>query len=102
MKFVVYILYSEQFDKYYIGQTSSMDMRLERHNEFERTNAYTAKYRPWKLGAYVETGTERGGAMRLERRLKALKSKKMLARFVREPGLLAAFAEQVLADVPPH
>ncbi len=99
MPFVVYILYSERFDKYYIGQTSSMEMRLERHNEFELTNSFTSKYRPWKIMAWVETGDYRSSAMKVESRLKALKSKKMIARFAQQPDLLLEFAKQVLAHI---
>ena len=28
----VYILYSEKYDKYYIGQTDNIDARLHQHN----------------------------------------------------------------------
>ena len=97
MPYFVYILYAERFDKYYIGQTSSVNLRLERHNEFDMINSFTAKYRPWKLSAYVEVGQSRGDAMKVERRLKALKSKKMLAQFIAHPEKLFEFARDTLA-----
>jgi len=31
--FYAYIIYSESTDKYYIGHTHSLDLRLIRHNE---------------------------------------------------------------------
>ena len=30
--FYIYILYSESFDKYYVGYTSDITRRLEEHN----------------------------------------------------------------------
>ena len=95
--YFVYILFSEGFDKYYIGQTNSLENRLERHNEFDLSNTYTSKYRPWMLVAFVEIGTDRGDAMKVERRLKALKSKKIIANFVENPEKLVEFAQKVLS-----
>ena len=101
--YCVYILYSERFDKYYVGQTNSLGQRLVRHNEFELAGTYTAKYRPWVLKAWADVGGSRGDAMKLEKRLKSLKSKKMLADFAENPEKLADFAAKVVASVlPPH
>jgi putative endonuclease len=99
--YCVYILYSERFDKYYIGQTNSLEHRLVRHNEFDLVNTYTAKYRPWTLKAWVEIGNNRGDAMKVERRLKSLKSKKMIAEFAENPEKLTEFAAKVLSPNSP-
>ncbi|MFN0035833.1 MAG: GIY-YIG nuclease family protein [Saprospiraceae bacterium] len=103
MPYFVYILYSEEFDKYYIGQTNSLEHRLERHNEFDLTNSYTSKYRPWVLKAFVEIGESRSDAMKVERRLKASKSKKTIADFAKNPEKLVGFAQKVLSpDTASH
>ncbi len=103
MTYFVYILYSEGFDKYYIGQTNSLEQRLERHNEFDSTNSYTSKYRPWTLMAFFKAGEDRANAVKVERRLKALKSKKMIADFAENPEKLAGFAQKVLSpDAASH
>ena len=47
MQFIVYILYSNQFNKHYTGFTSDIEIRLKSHDEFGKD--WTAKYRPWKL-----------------------------------------------------
>lgn len=65
----VYILYSESFDKYYIGQTNDIIERLKRHN-----NGYvksTSNYLPWKLIGFIEK-QNRSEAMNLETKLKNL------------------------------
>ncbi|MFO7825668.1 MAG: GIY-YIG nuclease family protein [Cyclobacterium sp.] len=46
--FTVYALYSEKFDKIYIGFTSDLQKRLISHNELG-TKGWTIKFRPWKL-----------------------------------------------------
>ncbi len=50
--FCVYILYSEQYDKIYIGQTHDLINRIKGHNIFEK-DSFTCKFRPWKV-IYVE------------------------------------------------
>lgn len=97
MAYYVNILYSGGHDKYYIGQTNSLEQRLERHNEFDSTNTYTSKYRPWVLKAFVLISESRADAMKVERKLKALKSKKLIQDFVENPEKLVAFAEKVLS-----
>ena len=46
--FNVYILYSEGFNKTYVGFTSDIENRLRSHNELG-TKGWTLKFRPWKL-----------------------------------------------------
>jgi putative endonuclease len=45
-EFVVYILYSEKFNKNYTGFTSNLIERFKSHNHLE-TKGYTLKFRPW-------------------------------------------------------
>ena len=45
-EFVVYILYSEKFNKNYTGFTSNLIERLKSNNYLE-TKGYTLKFRPW-------------------------------------------------------
>ena len=73
--FYTYILYSEKFDRYYIGQTNDLDKRVERHN-----NGYvrsTKAYIPWKL-VYSEVFETRSESMQRETALKKLKSKQAI------------------------
>jgi len=45
--FYTYIIYSESIDKYYIGYTHDLALRLERHNN--GWGKYSSKGIPWKL-----------------------------------------------------
>ncbi len=47
-EFVVYILYSEKYDKTYVGFTSNLLQRFKSHNALG-AKGYTLKFRPWKV-----------------------------------------------------
>ena len=67
MQFTVYILYAEQFNKYYVGFTSNLELRIKSHNEFGRD--WTARYRPWKL-IFTKEFENKNDAMWYEKWLK--------------------------------
>ncbi len=67
-EFVVYILYSEKFNKTYTGFTSNLLERFKSHNELG-TKGYTIKFRPWTL-IHVEFFNEKKDAMKREKFLK--------------------------------
>ena len=75
MKYYVYILKSEKTNRYYVGQTNSIEKRLERHNNGLVKS--TKSYLPWKL-CYFEVFPSRSEAILREREIKAKKSKKYI------------------------
>ncbi|RAR51082.1 GIY-YIG nuclease family protein [Flavobacterium lacus] len=68
MEFVVYILYSEKFDKTYVGFTTSLIERFKSHNELA-TKGSTIKFRPWKV-VYLEFYNSKTEALNREKWLK--------------------------------
>ena len=74
--FFVYILFSEKFDKYYVGQTNHFGNRLKRHND--GYNSFTKPYRPW-IKALVLEKPSRAEAMELEKKLKNLSKQRLIA-----------------------
>jgi len=46
--FTVYVLFSPNFDKIYVGYTSDLKKRVLSHNDLAN-KGWTIKYRPWKL-----------------------------------------------------
>jgi hypothetical protein len=52
--FYIYILYSKKSDRYYIGLTSDVNRRLEKHNDPPENTKYTAKHLPWELKIFFE------------------------------------------------
>ena len=67
--YTVYVLYSKQHDKLYIGFTSNLEARLKSHNELGK-KGFTVRYRPWKL-IHTETFENKTDAMRREKQLKS-------------------------------
>ena len=74
--FTVYALYSENYDKIYIGYTSNIEQRLLAHNELE-TKGYTLRYRPWKL-IHSEIFPNKALAMKREKQLKTAKGREFI------------------------
>ena len=67
--YIVYVLYSEKYDKLYIGYTSNLEARLKSHNELGK-KGFTLRYRPWKL-LYTENFDNKRDAMKREKQLKS-------------------------------
>jgi putative endonuclease len=81
MNFFVYILISEIDGSFYIGQTNDINSRLQRHNS--GSEKYTSKKIPWKIFWFTEVNS-RSAAMKLERRLKNMKSRKRIMEFIEQ------------------
>jgi putative endonuclease len=75
MSFYVYIIYSELYDKYYIGQTNNVTDRIKRHNN--GSEKFTSSYLPWSLKCIIEKSS-RNEAMILENKLKNLNRVKLI------------------------
>ena len=71
MKTWVYILQSENTGRYYCGQTSNIDRRLQQHNDPAYQLSKTTKRfeGPWKL-VWVQECLDRSEATKLERLVK--------------------------------
>ena len=79
--FTVYVLYSEKYDKLYVGYTSDLKQRLLSHNELSR-KGWTVKYRPWEL-IYTDEFTDKSSAMKRERELKSHKGRDFLRTLIK-------------------
>jgi putative endonuclease len=75
MIYVVYILYSESLDRYYVGQTNNLEKRIKTHNSCGKK--YTSKGMPWKLinSYFCDTRSE---ALQLESKIKKRGIKRFL------------------------
>jgi len=80
-EFVVYILYSKEFDRIYIGFTSDLINRFHSHNHFA-TKGYTVKFRPWEV-IYVEFFQSKSDAMQREKYLKSGTGRDWIKTFVK-------------------
>jgi putative endonuclease len=80
--FTTYVLYSQKFDKIYIGHTADLITRFYFHNELA-IKGYTIKYRPW-IVVYVEFFDTRSQAMKREKELKSSRGRN----YIREKVLV--------------
>jgi len=69
MEYIVNILFSEKYNKTYVGFTSSLIERFKSHNELA-TKGYTIKYRPW-MGIHVEVYQSKNEALSREKWFKS-------------------------------
>ena len=77
----IYILYSIEFDRHYVGQTQDLHARLDRHNKGYVKS--TKKYKHWNLKWSMQVGS-RSKSMKIESKIKAWKSAEMLNRLINE------------------
>ncbi|GAB1445895.1 MAG: GIY-YIG nuclease family protein [Cyclobacteriaceae bacterium] len=75
--YFIYILYSSNHDKYYVGYSNDPYRRLVEHNTAANLT-FTSKYRPWKLAAVFNCGELESDAIRIEKFIKKQKSRKLL------------------------
>jgi len=74
--FYVYVLYSEEFNKIYIGFTSDVDNRLIAHNH-SSNKGWTKDFKPWKL-VFSECLETKQEAMIREKQLKSQKGREYI------------------------
>ncbi|MBD3275240.1 MAG: GIY-YIG nuclease family protein [Candidatus Marinimicrobia bacterium] len=77
--YFLYILYSEKLDKYYIGSTSDIVKRIERHNE--GWGRFTKGGIPWEL-IYTEEYSNKSEALKRERYIKKKKSRDFIENLI--------------------
>ena len=66
--FTVYALYSEKYNKIYVGFTSNLEERFKSHNELAN-KGFTIKYRPWII-LYQEHHLLKTDVIKREKQLK--------------------------------
>ena len=67
--FTVYVLYSPDHQKIYIGFTSNLEQRLLSHNKLAK-KGYTVRFRPWVI-IHTESFNTKEEAIKREKQLKS-------------------------------
>ena len=75
MTYCCYIIYSAKLDRYYVGHTEDIDIRLTQHNS--GISKFTSKANDWLL-VYQQLFTTREGARKRENEIKKKKSRKYI------------------------
>jgi len=85
-----YIIYSDTLQRYYIGAThENVESRLIKHNNgtYGKT-CFTSKALDWSLELFIPTENY-AHAIRIERKIKSMKSSKYIANLIKYPELIA-------------
>ena len=76
----LYILYSAELDKFYVGHTTqTLDERLQKH--LSEHDGFTAKAKDWAI-VYSELLPSKNDAYARERQIKAWKSRKKISQLI--------------------
>ena len=73
--FIVYILYSKSFDRYYVGYTNDLERRISEHNR--KKGKFTDAGIPWVI-VHIESYCTKTEAMEREKYIKSKKSRNYL------------------------
>ena len=79
--FYIYIIYSNDAEKFYVGHSENPWERILQHN-IDRNDKYTGKYQNWELKAVFEVSNNRGDALKIEKFIKNQKNKKLLIKLI--------------------
>ena len=79
MTYFVYILYSKELDKYYVGSTKEIESRLEKH--LSNHKGFTSKAKDWEL-KYEEQYNSNTEAVKREMQIKRWKSRKLIEKLI--------------------
>ncbi|MUP46594.1 GIY-YIG nuclease family protein [Gramella sp. BOM4] len=79
MEFFVYILYSENIDRYYTGCSENIESRLIKH--LQNHKGFTSKAKDWKL-VYSQKFPTKELALVREKEIKNWKSRKMIEKLI--------------------
>ena len=75
--FSEYILFSPSIDKFYIGYSSNIEERVRFHNDINKNRIWTKRGQPWEKFFVIE-GLTKSQALKVEKYIKRMKSKKYL------------------------
>ena len=81
MEFIVYILFSETKNRFYIGFTSDMQQRIMRHNQ--KSKGFTGYVNDWKI-VYTEKYNSKEEAYTREQQIKSWKSRIKIQKLIND------------------
>ena len=83
----LYIVHSKTIDRYYVGETTDLAIRLEQHNQHHFKKNFTKAAKDWKV-ALSKICRSKEDAIYLERFIKRMKSKKFIQKVIDDPRIL--------------
>src|SRR4051812_3821335 len=84
---LVYILYSEILDQFYVGQTLDFHLRLLQHNEKSFLGSFTSRTSDWRVVLTVRCRSKTQ-ALKIEAQIKRMKSRKYILDLMNYPAIV--------------
>ena len=81
--FNIYILYSQKLDKFYVGSSGNIELRVTRHNA--GLSKFSSRGIPWEL-VYFEEFNSKLEPLRRERGIKSKKSRMYIEKLISGAG----------------
>jgi putative endonuclease len=90
MKYICYILFSCELNKFYIGYTTiSAETRLEKHlSDYYGLTKYTHKVKDWSIFLEIECKNS-WQARKIENHIKSMKSKRYINNLKKYPEMIS-------------
>jgi len=86
MNHFVYIIYSESADRFYIGETSNVQERINQHNSGFYDFAFSKQASDWNLYWSLECNS-RSQAIKIEKHIKKMRNRKFYENLILYPEI---------------
>lgn len=92
---IVYILHSQKLNRFYIGYTTNLDLRLDFHLNDKQARKFTYKADDWTL-FFSLACTSKMQALAIEKHIKAMKSKVYIENLAKYPEMTHKLLEKYM------
>jgi putative endonuclease len=89
-----YIIFSQSLDRYYVGESKDVKVRLEQHNSGFFKAAFTKQARDWSLFIIIPC-TDISIARKLEKLIKRRKSRKFIEHLKSHPEIIREILKSI-------
>jgi putative endonuclease len=83
----LYVIYSPQVNKFYVGETDNIALRLLKHNNHSYGGSFTKIAEDWEVVLSFECSSK-SQSLLLEKFIKRMKSKIFIQKIVENPKIL--------------
>ncbi|WP_042491712.1 GIY-YIG nuclease family protein [Aequorivita sublithincola] len=90
----LYIIYSEKLNRYYIGETPDLRIRLDQHNQHYFKKSFTKAANDWKFSLTYQCDNKTQ-ALFLEKFIKRMKSKVFIEKIIGNPHILSEILKKM-------
>jgi putative endonuclease len=94
-KYSVYVIFSTQLNRFYIGETCDFENRLDQHNSGFYNSAYTKKTNDWKEFLLIDC-ENKSQALKIESHIKKMKSVTFIKNLKKYPEMVQKLKEKYI------